>query len=95
MHLDLIVDIIRNLYLWCFTNLFLQAFKDDIQELPELSRYRLVFYRVVALSRCRVVALSTCVLSRCRVIALSTCVLSRCRVVALSRCAQVDNAITR
>ena len=45
-----------------------------------LSRYRLVFYRVVALS--------TCVLSRYRVVALSRCrviALSRYRVVALSR----------
>ena len=46
-----------------------------------LSRYRLVFYRVVALS--------TCVLSRYRVVALSryrVVALSRCRVIALSRC---------
>ena len=62
-----------------------------------LSRYRLVFYRVVALSTCvlsryRVVALSryrVIALSRYRVIALSryrVIALSRYRVVALSRC---------
>ena len=57
-----------------------------------LSRYRLVFCRVIALSRYRVVALSryrVVALSRCRVIALSRCrviALSRCRVIALSTC---------